>query len=319
MQHEYPYVLTVSDDASSQLQRDHLHLWRLCVPTVTCKCGCTGKTLEVLGRRLSRNSRLLSGNRTYRITFLIETKLTHIDLNHSGRKATQEIPNGPYSHDWSLCPWPLKRGSGNSLCAWYSSVHLLFGLVLSHQKGGPRVCLKHCIRASHKACSGSSLGWFRLTECSIQTTVLAGTERSASSLPPLLSRDCAFGGSQVPPLTYQKTVLWANSLSRLHEGFFLFAVWWWYLLSLTLRMMVVGRLWSGPLSTSMWTWWSCCCPKALTSISGTMWVFHSGLETLRTQPLRRLEGLGHWAASSVCQAFGLRNVVLAHDGYFGPL
>lgn len=146
--------------------------------------------------------------------------------------------------------------------------------------------------------AGSSLGWFRLTECSIWTTVLAGTERSASNLPPLLWRDCAFGGTQVPHLTCQKTVPCANSLSKLHEVFLLFAV-WWYLLSLMLRMMVVGRLWSGPLSTSMWTWWSCCCPKALTSISGTMWVFHGGLETLRTQPLRRLEGLGHWATFSV--------------------
>lgn len=219
--------------------------------------------------------------------------LTCIDLNHSGRKATHEIPNGPYSHDWSFWPWPLKRDSDISLCAWYSSVHLLFG-----QKGGPRAWVKHCIHSSHKPCSGSSLGWFRLTECSIWTTLLAGTERSASNLPPLLWRDCAFGGTQVPHLTCQKTVPCANSLSKLHEVFLLFAV-WWYLLSLMLRMMVVGRLWSGPLSTSMWTWWSCCCPKALTSISGTMWVFYGGLETLRTQPLRRLEGLGHWATFSV--------------------
>lgn len=248
--------------------------------------------------------------------WLKQNCLTCFDLNHSGRKATHEIPNGPYSHDWSFWPWPLKRGSGIFLGAWNSSVCLLFGLVLSHQKGGPRAWVKHCIYASHKPCSGSSLGWFRLTECSIPTTVLGGTERSASSLPPLLSRDCAFGGSQVLPL---KTVLCPNSLSRLHEIFLLFAVWWWYLLSLTLRMMVVGRLWSGLLSTSMWNWWNCCCPKALTSISGTMWVFHGGLETLRTQPLRRLEELGHWAASSVWRAFGLRNVVLAHDGYFGPL
>lgn len=158
--------------------------------------------------------------------WLKQNYLTRIHLNHSGRKATHEIPNGPYSHDWSLWPCPLKRGSGNSLCAWHSPVHLLFGLVLSHQKGGPRACLKHCLHASHKPCSGSSLGWFRLSECSVQTTVLAGTEWSASSLPPLLSRDCAFGGSQVPPLTYQKTVLWANSLSRLYKVFLLFAVWW---------------------------------------------------------------------------------------------
>lgn len=39
--------------------------------------------------------------------------------------------------------------------------------------------------------------------------------------------------------------------------------------SFFLRMMEVGQPWSGRQSTSTWTRWSCCCPKELTSASGT--------------------------------------------------